>query len=135
MANRYATTADVIALFPALAAGDAGVLAAIGEWLTATQPLISLTVWGVLASQGHACLAAHNAAVAGAFVLVPGAPGENGIVTSEANGPASRSFGVWMGWGPDEGLYSSSPYGRKYIEFRRQIVGRGVALISNMRPL
>lgn len=131
MAQRYATVSDVVALFPALSGADETSLEA---WLDATQGLISLTVWGSLASQGHACLAAHNAAVAGVFADVPGAAGENGPVTSEANGPASRQYAPPAFYADGtEALYSGSPYGRKYLEFRRQIIGRGIAIISNMR--
>jgi hypothetical protein len=133
MAQRHATVSDITALFPATAGADSAVLEA---WLDATEPLISLAVWGTIASQAHACLAAHNAAVAGAFAGVPGAPGEVGIVSAEANGPASRSFSVVSPSGSaDEGLYLSTPYGRKFVEFRRQIIGRGVAIISNMRSV
>jgi hypothetical protein len=133
MAQRHATVSDITALFPATAGADSAVLEA---WLDATEPLISLAVWGTLASQAHACLAAHNAAVAGAFASVPGAAGEIGPITLEANGPASRQYAPPAFYADGtEALYTGSPYGRKYIEFRRQIIGRGVAIISNMRSV
>lgn len=133
MAQSYATVSDVVALFPALAGADA---AALGAWLTATQPMISLATYGALASQAHACLAAHNAAVAGVFDDVPGAAGESGQITGEGNGPASRQYATsaLYSLGTDA-IYTGSPYGRKFVEFRRMALARvgGSAVISNGR--
>jgi hypothetical protein len=133
MAQRYATVSDVVALFPALSGADA---VALGTWLDATSPMIGLAVYGPLASQAHACLAAHNAAVAGVFDDVPGAATESGQVMGESNGPASRQYAssALYSLGADA-IWTGSPYGRKYVEFRRMALARvgGSAVISNGR--
>ena len=133
MAQRYALIGDVVALFPALAGADA---VALQAWLDATQPMISLATYGTLASQAHACLSAHNAAVAGVFDDVPGAAGESGQVMGESNGPASRQYAssALYSLGADA-IWTGSPYGRKYVEFRRMALARvgGSAVISNGR--
>lgn len=55
-----------------------------------------------------------------------------GVLSSEANGPASRSFAVpKLEGAEDEGIYLTTSYGQRYVLLRRQILATCFGTSSN----
>jgi len=94
--------------------------------------------WRKLTSDAHAYLAAHILATTPGLGLEDGEdPGDTmGPLVSEADGPASRSFGAL---GSTEAVpgsdadYLRTPYGRGYLRLRRAQRGFGSVLVSGGR--
>ena len=126
MAARYATAQEVLDL-PGIS--DPEATEAVELWLPITQHMISLCAWGERASDGHRLLTAHfvltTAGTAGDGNVQP-----DGIVSAQANGPASRSFAV-AAPPPDDAELSTTSYGRAFLALRRVVAGRGRAVVLN----
>lgn len=126
MAARYATVQEVLDL-PGIS--DPEATDAVTLWLPITQHMISLCAWGERASDGHRLLTAHYV-LATAGPTGSGVASPDGIVSAEANGPASRSFAVAAPPAEDADLASTS-FGRAYIALRKTVAGRGRAVVLN----
>jgi Protein of unknown function (DUF4054) len=95
-------------------------------WLAVSSLQIGLSRWGSAASHAHALLTAHY------LTQCPGHDGlggdEVGPLTSEANGPASRSFASAP---PSDAELGATSYGRAYLTLRRAVRGRGSGVVGN----
>lgn len=135
MAARYATRSDVCGAHGApggVAPEFNGVPdATLDIWIGVAKDMIGLHRFGKRASDAHALLVAHLLSVTvgdseGAGSL------EAGPITSEANGPASRSFATP---GLDDSQLALSGYGRTFMTVRNIVRGRttGVVGVSTAR--
>lgn len=124
MAARPATYADVIGLFPALI--DVAPSTTWADLLAVYLPIAQRQVWigayGENASDAAAALAAHLVMTDPAWVAASG----GAAVTSEADGPSSRSFATR----PIESDLDLTSAGSLYAMLKRTAtVGRG--LVAN----
>lgn len=126
MAQRYATAAEVTGasgVAPELAVLSADVVA---TWMSIAQAFVGLAEWADRASVGHALISAHllsltpEAAAAGVGSI-------DGILASEANGPASRSFAV-PAPSADDAAFAGTRYGKLWAELRRIVASSLVGL-------
>jgi hypothetical protein len=126
MAQRYATVAEVRGLlgsaFDAPAVSDAFIQSTIDDQVC----FLGLEAWGDCASIGSKYAAAHVVAICNP--KVPGG-GQSGLVSSEADGPASRSFAISPATA-DDSWWSSTCWGPQYLMFRRQILSPGLLILG-----
>lgn len=133
MPRRYATDADLVGSPPGTRGSVAPELATVHVddrvfWLTETQGMLSLDVWGNRSSTGHALLAAHFVSVA----TETGEGADPGPVQSMGVGPASVTYAKTAAEGSasDEALRATK-YGRMYLAIRRRVrAGLGVRMIQ-----
>lgn len=126
MAQRYATAAEVTGasgVAPELAVLSPTVVA---TWLTIAQAFVGVTAWGDRASIGHALITAHLLSLTPEAALA-GVGAADGIIGSEANGPASRSF-VVPSPSEDDAAFAGTRYGKLWAELRRLVRGGLVGL-------
>lgn len=126
MASRYASAAEVngaSGIAPALSVLPAGL---VQTWLTLAQAYVGVTEWGDRASVGHALLTAHFLSLT-PEASAAGVGASDGIVSSESNGPASRSFAV-PSFSSEDSAFAGTVYGRQWAELRRIVVGGLVGL-------
>jgi hypothetical protein len=107
----YATTADVLALAPELAAFAGAQFDLIVDVIT--RELIDLGAWGDKALDGHRTIAAHFATC----ILNPTAA--TGSVTSRKIGQIGETYNVTMS--TDD--LSKTKYGLMHIALRNSLVG------------
>lgn len=129
MAQRYATIAEVRErLGPAFT--DPPITDAVVQlYLDDTACFIDPAVWGHCASQAHAYAAAHCVAMSPDAATIPTPPGWGVLETANANGPASRSFGV-PDPPPGAGPWWLTGWGRKFLEYRTVRHGKGSAVLA-----
>lgn len=131
MAQRAATIADVREIAPDLSAATDG---QITTALRVTAYLVNPARFRSMASDAHAHRAAHWLATtpglglgpAGADLLEP-----LGLVSAEADGPSSRSFGAAVGGEAlpaEDALLTTTPYGRAFLGYRQAARGFGCFL-------
>ncbi len=109
MANRYATDAELIAVFPEIESAAASGLR--DHYLDLTKEMLNLGVWETKASFGHLHLTAHfiamhpGVSVAGATPIVSARKIEGLSVNYSVSAPTSDEL-------------SQTPYGRAYEKLR-----------------
>lgn len=112
--EEYASPSDLAALQALISGSAAWVSAMLAEAQQQIDPCRYSP--GTRQQQAHGLLTLHLIASAGELP----SGGLSGPIASEANGPASRSFAVTAPSGtPDEALYASTPYGRRFLAMRR----------------
>ena len=112
--EEYASPSDLASLQALIAGSATWVAAVLGEAQEQIDPCRYSP--GARQLQAHALLTLHLIASAGELP----SGGLSGVLASEANGPASRSFAVTAPAAqPDEALYASTPYGRRFLAMRR----------------
>ena len=117
------TAAVLPADLPAYEAIDADV---ITEML-AQVALIVGAPFGASQAKAQAMLVLHFLAP-----IFGGGVESSGVIASEANGPASRSFAVpALTMSADEGLFASSYYGRRFLLFRRVTMAKAACIVGN----
>lgn len=112
MAERAATSSDVIALYPdfSLVAG-----ALLTTWLEVTEEMIDAECFGTLQSQAQAMLTAHFIA------RIPGSDVAHGATaTSKTEGSIAASYAVSILPGDQE--LSSTKYGLDFITVRDSVL-------------
>ena len=98
----------------------------LGQFIDAAA-LVVTSAWGALQSNAHALLVLHYLAP-----FIDGGTTSSGVVTSEANGPASRSFAApKLDALPSEGEFVSTYYGRRFNLLRRIARGSILGISSN----
>jgi len=129
VAQRDATIAEVrLRLGPAFT--DPPIIDAIVQlYLDDTACFIDPAAWGACASEAHAYAAAHCVASSPYADGIGVGPQAAGVIASEANGPASRSF-VVPAQDAGDGPWSLTAWGRKFLEYRRKRHGRGSATLA-----
>lgn len=134
MPQRYATIAEIRACGPMLSANDhqtdgSGPFpdALLTSCASQAQHLIGLSVWGELASDGHALLSAHFAAQA-----VTGAFGPAGPAVSEtmADG-VSRTYASPTSTGSIEDDLRRTSYGVRYLQLRAIVLARHGTILGS----
>lgn len=122
MSTAYATAADVSVLAPELATLPSDTITA---WLGVAQTMVGIASWGEHTTRAHALLTAHL------MTLAPvGGGGAAGVLTSEANGPASRSFAVPTAVSD----FDATAYGKAYRMLARSIGIVPAIAINRVRP-
>lgn len=132
MPQRYATIDEVRALLPASWTDPPITDSLIQRQLDLGQCVIAPSVWGECASQAHALYAAHKVKLSDEAADQPGA-GQAGVLASEANGPASRSFFVHpvsVGGSLADAELSMTDCGRAYLEIKRTVLGLGTGIVA-----
>lgn len=125
MANRLATSAEVVTLVPELGPLLASDPATFAAWLELTGTVVG-SRFARRRSQAHALLTAH----ALASTQDVATPGGGGAIASEALGPASVSY---AGTGPSDAELGSTRYGQAYLQLRKIVWGMGTGLVANCR--
>jgi len=142
MAQRLATRAEICGPL-GTPGGVAGVLNAatdadVTTWSTVAALVCEPRRWRGLCSEGHALLTAHFLAVTPGLGLVAGGGAwieELGPVASEADGPASRSFGAVVGVAQSaditDAMLGRSPWGLAFLQLRLAVRGFGSVCVAN----
>lgn len=141
MAQRLATRDEIVG-----AVGIPGGVApelndATDAQVTTWSRIAALTVhpsrWRDLASDAHALLTAHYLATAPGLGLAGDGLdlGEfAGVVTAEADGPASRSFGPVVGGealAGEDALLATTAYGRAFLRLQKAQRGFGAFVVGS----
>jgi hypothetical protein len=126
MANRLATSAEVVALVPELGPFLVSNPATFAAWLELTGTIVG-SRFARRRSYAHALLTAH----ALASTQDVATPGGGGAIASEALGPASVSYAT--GAGPSDAELGSTRYGQAYLQLRAIVRGMGSGLVANRR--
>ena len=94
-----------------------------------TACFIAPSVWGECTSVAHAYAAAHCVALGpyAATITVPAGFGQ--LLAGAKDGPASYTFSVPKSQ-DDDGNWSLSAWGRKFIEYRLTRWGKGSAIVA-----
>lgn len=128
MAKRYATVAEVRGLLgPAFddpAVTDAQIQGIIDDQAC----LLSPAWWGNCLSIASKYAAAHCVAMSPEGQLVFGG-GQSGIIASEADGGASRSFAVTAA-SADDSWWALTKWGQYFIELRKAQRGKGILILG-----
>jgi hypothetical protein len=128
VAARFATVAEVRSVlgsaFDDPVVTDVQIQTAIDDLAC----VMSVTAWANCLSIGSKYAAAHCVAMSPAGQAAQGG-GQSGIIASEADGPASRSFAVTAA-SADDAYWASTWWGRKYLELRKSIRGIGVLILG-----
>lgn len=112
--EEYASPSDLASLQALISGSAAWVSAVLAEAQQQIDPCRYSP--GARQLQAHALLTLHIIASAGELP----SGGLSGPIASEANGPASRSFATSApASAPDEALYQTTPYGRRFLAMRR----------------
>ena len=112
--EEYASPSDLAALQALISGSSTWVAAVLAEAQEQIDPCRYSP--GTRQQQAHALLTLHIIASAGELP----SGGLSGVIASEANGPASRSFAVQpVSAYADESLYSTTPYGRRLLPLMR----------------
>ena len=129
MAQRAATIEEVrLRLGPAFT--DPPITDAVVQmYLDDTACFIAPTAFGECTSQAHAYAAAHCVAASPYSATVAGESEWGALLSGEGDGPSSRSFAV-PSPGADDGLWSLTVWGRKYLEYRLARWGKGSAIVT-----
>ena len=126
MAQRYATVDEVRALlgsaFDAPAVSDEFIQSVLDD----QECFLSLDAWGQCASIGSKYAAAHVVSICNPQVA---GGGQAGLVSSEADGPASRSFAITPASAEDS-WWASTCWGNQYLMYRRQILSPGLLILG-----
>lgn len=128
----YATAADVKLIAPEFEDVDDSW---IDLWIQCAQEKLSPRRFGRLLCKCSALWVAHFLAVS---PQTPDDSGgiatesdENGVLTAEADGPASRSFGLLAVAEDADGTgYGSTKYGRMFMVLRRCVRGTGSGVVA-----
>lgn len=128
MAQRYATVDEVRTVLGSNFDDPVVTDAQIQSILDDQVCLLGLVPWGDCASVGSKYAAAHCVAMSPEGQGAEGG-GQSGLVSSEADGPASRSFAITSSVA-DDAFWASTAWGLKYLEFRKAIRGKGVIVLG-----
>ncbi len=131
MAAALATPAQVRLIAPEIV--DPPITDAIlQEALDEMACLISVARFKECTSQVHSRMTAHCIVTNPFWASVEGIDGaETGLIASEADGPASRSFAAVASWGAEAAGWDTSFHGRKFLALRRRFRGRGSVIVAN----
>lgn len=128
MAASYATVAEVRALLGPAFDDPTVTDAQIQSILDDQACTMSVTAWGGCLSVGSKYAAAHCVAMSPAGQAAAGG-GQSGVIASEADGPANRSFAVTAG-AADDAWWALTFWGLKYLELRKPVRGVGVLILG-----
>lgn len=112
MAERVATSSDVIALYPEFS-GVTGSL--LTTWLEVTEEMIDAECFGALQSQAQAMLTAHFIAMVPGSGVTPGAP-----ITSKKIDKIQANYAI--GTLPGDQELANTRYGLHFITLRDSIL-------------
>ena len=141
MAARLATRAEICGELGTPGGVAPELNAATDAQVTVWSNVAALTCnpsrWRLLTSDAHALLTAHYLATAPGLGL--GAGGDDmvevlGVVSAEADGPASRSFGpVASGeaLGGEDALLATTAYGRAFLRLQKAQRGFGAFVVGS----
>jgi hypothetical protein len=141
MAQRLATRAEICGVLGTPGGVAPELNAATDDQVTTWADVAALVCyparWRDLASRAHALLTAHYLATAPGLGL--GADGADiaevlGVVTAEADGPASRSFGPVVSGEAMSGadaLLATTAYGRAFLQLRTAQRGMGAFVVGS----
>lgn len=142
MAQRLATRAEICGplgtpggVAPAL---NSATDAQVTTWSTVAAHVCYPARWRSLCSEGHALLTAHFLHLAPGLGLGPGGDDFGdvlGPLASEADGPASRSFGAVVAQATStditEAMLGRTPYGQAFLQLREAVRGFGSVSVAN----
>jgi hypothetical protein len=95
-----------------------------------TACFVAPEVWGACASTAHAYAAAHFVASSPAAGEIEVPAGMGQVLTSAKDGPASYTLAAPPTSSTDEGAWSLTGWGRRFLEYRKVRWGTGSALAA-----
>lgn len=137
MAQRLATNAEILATLGTTPSGVPPTDEQIATWSAIAAEVVAPQRFRQRTSRAHALLTAHLLAVAPGLGLGPGGDDLGdvlGPLASEADGPASRSFGAVVSgeaaqW--DDAMLARTPYGQAFLLLRRAVRGMTSVCVAN----
>lgn len=132
--SRFATDADILALYPLVHAdSDPAYLAFI---LENSQCMFRVSKWGCHLLRGHLAYVVHSLKTKISADASTGTGAVSGDITAMSEGPVSTSFGTSASANEKDSWLATTPEGKEYISMRRLVgVACGLpARASSCRP-